>query len=103
MGPISSDLSPIDATYAASNCFQTFGTTRKSDSNVSIVKPRSAFSHSDPQYVIFSDELGDRRQSYALPQCPQTRMCSPVIVLPLPPPHPVPGARCQGVMRGSSA
>jgi hypothetical protein len=29
----------------------------------SIVKPREACSQSDPQYVIFSELLGERRQS----------------------------------------
>jgi hypothetical protein len=40
-----------------------------------MVKPRSAFSQSEPQYVIFSEELGERRQSYGEPQCWQLRMC----------------------------
>ena len=29
-----------------------------------MVKPRPALSQSEPQYVIFSEALGDRRQSY---------------------------------------
>jgi hypothetical protein len=39
------------------------------------VNPRSARSQNEPQYVIFNEVLGDRRQSYATLQCWQIRIC----------------------------
>jgi len=45
------------------------------------VKPSSARSQRLPQYVIFSEPLGERRQSYGSPQCWQVRMLLFMVVL----------------------
>ena len=63
--------------------------------SVSIVNPRSARSQSEPQYVIFSDPLGERRQSYGMEQCWQMRMCGTSMAASL-----VPKGKCLG---GSAA
>lgn len=55
--------------YAASSSFHSNRTIWTLLRRASIVKPISARSQSDPQYVIFSEPDGERRQSYGIPQC----------------------------------